>query len=424
MLHPDILWYATGVNGAPGFDNDLTLLYQFDKYKTLSAIEELGPTLAITRATEKRVYGSTGLIETVASGVAGFDHNPVTLVSLGLLVEEARTNICLQSEDLSTTWDNTDSTESTNTQTAPDGLSTADTVTNTHASNTGYMFQNFISTTVAYTYSHYLKAGTSSATQLGIVDQGTLEVTATFNLSAGTAAEGVGSPDSFGIEDVGNGWFRCHVTHTFSTAGASDTIRLGNDGANASTVHAWGAQVEVGAFPTSYIKTEGSSVTRNKDEVNTTDVSWFTNTAGTFYVAASLPVDGNDQACAFTLEADISNNITMRYRTATTLIEIAHNTGTGDDGLVSPAGAYTAGSPHRTAMAFAANDGAAVTDGGSVSTDSTLGVPTTNALDTLRIGFDLLGANHWNGHIAEIRYYNVRKPNQFLEDLSNGLLTI
>ena len=164
-------------------------------------------------------------------------------------------NICLQSEDLSTTWMNRDSTEETNTQIALDGLLTADTFTNTHASNTGYMEQNFVSTTVAYTYSHYLKAGTSSDIQLGIVDQGTVEVTAIFDLLACTVLEGAGSPDSFGIKDVGNGWFRGHVTHTFTTAGAADTIRLGNDGINGSTAHAWGAQLELGSRTTRYSPT-------------------------------------------------------------------------------------------------------------------------------------------------------------------------
>jgi len=30
------------------------------------------------------------------------------------------------------------------------------------------------------------------------------------------------------------------------------------------------------------------------------------------------------------------------------------------------------------------------------------------------------GGLEWDGHIAELRYYNVRKDNQFLEDISNG----
>jgi hypothetical protein len=49
-----------------------------------------------------------------------FDHDPTTGESLGLLVEEQRTNLLLQSEDFSTTWTTTNTTVSTNQVTAPD----------------------------------------------------------------------------------------------------------------------------------------------------------------------------------------------------------------------------------------------------------------------------------------------------------------
>ena len=108
-------------------DAALTLLYEFAKRKTLVSTRGLGPILGITRTTEKRVFGANKLLQTVASGVAGFDHDPVTGASLGLLVEEARTNLCLQSAAISTApWTNIGTPILNATSAiAPDGTMTA-----------------------------------------------------------------------------------------------------------------------------------------------------------------------------------------------------------------------------------------------------------------------------------------------------------
>src|SRR3990167_8421863 len=83
-------------------------------------------TPTFTRATAATTVLSTGLIASVASCVARSWYDPTTLVYGGYLAEGARTNLCLQSEDLATTWTNTRSTESTNAAVAPDGATTAD----------------------------------------------------------------------------------------------------------------------------------------------------------------------------------------------------------------------------------------------------------------------------------------------------------
>ncbi len=67
-----------------------------------SLVARVGPTLDITRATEGRFFDAQGILRTATSGEARFDHDPVTGASLGLLVEEARTNLALQSAALST----------------------------------------------------------------------------------------------------------------------------------------------------------------------------------------------------------------------------------------------------------------------------------------------------------------------------------
>jgi hypothetical protein len=62
----------------------------------------LDPRITFTRASTATFVGANGLTQTAASDVPRFDHNPTTGESLGLLVEEARTNLLLNSATLST----------------------------------------------------------------------------------------------------------------------------------------------------------------------------------------------------------------------------------------------------------------------------------------------------------------------------------
>ena len=86
--------YALGnmLNGAGGLNPDgLSLDLQFATDKTLTARK--GPTPVFTRANATATFiGSNGLIQTATTNIPRFDHDPVTLVCKGLLIEEQRTN--------------------------------------------------------------------------------------------------------------------------------------------------------------------------------------------------------------------------------------------------------------------------------------------------------------------------------------------
>jgi hypothetical protein len=94
---------------------------------------------------------------------------------------------------------------------------------------------------------------------------------------------------------VGNGWYRCQATLTATATASGDiSYRLANTnsafasggtytGNGTSGIYAWGAQLEAGAFPTSYIPTSGSTVTRTADNASMRGEnfsSWYNQSEG------------------------------------------------------------------------------------------------------------------------------------------------
>ena len=92
-----------------------------------AATKALDPRITFTRASTGTYVGSNGTLRTAGINEARFDHSPLTLESLGLLVEEARTNLLLRSEEFdNASWTKTRSSVTANAITAPDRTLTGD----------------------------------------------------------------------------------------------------------------------------------------------------------------------------------------------------------------------------------------------------------------------------------------------------------
>jgi hypothetical protein len=146
-----------------------TLDLEFARTKTLNNQVTSTPPVTFTRASTGTFVGSNGLIQTAAVNEPRFDHNPTTGESLGLLVEEARTNGLTYSEDTSQWLAPTNLTLSQNQTAAPDGASTADQYLETAA--TGLHVQDgvpfaFVISTV-YTYSVFVKSNGGRNFEIG-----------------------------------------------------------------------------------------------------------------------------------------------------------------------------------------------------------------------------------------------------------------
>ena len=183
-----------------------------------------------------------------------------------LLLEPSRTNLITYSEYFGG-YANSNSTDEPNVTTSPEGLTNATSfleaaTTGQHKLATSYGFDG----SSTYTFSVFAK---SNGRDLYIDTQNSNEwgARAWFDLTAGTANAVLGTAD---IEDFGNGWYRCIATGASTLAGGNQIELLTSDGSTNSTtgditkgVYIYGAQLEEGSYPTSYIPTYGVSQTRN-----------------------------------------------------------------------------------------------------------------------------------------------------------------
>jgi hypothetical protein len=129
-----------------------------------------------------------------------------------------------------------------------------------------------------------------------------------FNLASGTATNNQ-------IQNYGNGWYRVWVSFTTAATVTNGQVQLIRDAQvrdGVAGIFIWGAQLEVGSVPTSYIPTVASSVTRGAEVVDRTGISSLMGqTEGTFYLDMSYFAKGSTGATLwlYIIGTPTSNNI-------------------------------------------------------------------------------------------------------------------
>jgi hypothetical protein len=353
---------------------------------------------------------------------------------LGLLVEEQRTNLFLQSEDFSTTWANGNSTDQTNTIVSPAGTLTGDKLVEDTNNAVHFIAQGpAIAANTNHTFSCYMKAGERTKAVMRFAKNGSpfTSNNVTFDLSAGTAtqgASGFATTNTPTITAVGNGWYRCTmggVLDASSTDGAFQ-IRL-VDASNNTTytgdgysgLYIWGAQLEAAAFPTSYIPTVAATVTRNSDAASMTGAnfsSWYNQAEGTVYCDHQLYTASASNRAAYDINDNSTNNRIV-YRAATTGVTdqvVIRNAGTTYAQLAS-VGPYTT-SATKNSTGYKVNDFALVRNAATPVTDTSGLVPA--GCTQLLIGSAQGNIEYLSGYIRKLAFYPSRLPDAQLQALT------
>jgi hypothetical protein len=364
--------------------------------------------VTFTRASTATVVGPTGLIETVANDVPRFQHDPLTGQCLGLLVEEQRANLLLRSEESGTTWIPVNLTVTSDSTTAPIGTLTADTLIEDSSLGTHVLQQSAsVVNGTAYTLSCYAKPAGRNFAQLLLLGGFATNITAIFDITTGVVGTTAGSPVVTST-NVGNGWYRLSITATATSttattvqlrpAGSSSTAFYQGDGT--SGIYIWGAQLEAGAFPTSYIKTEGTGATRSADIATITTLG---SSIRSLFAQVRGPASGTRGIIGLD-DNSVSNRIELL--TSGTDPKLLATTG-GSAVADLDGGTVTANVEARLAARFAADNYAISVGGGAEVVDVAGALP---AVDRIRIGA-LQAGSTFSGTIARLTAWDQVLPN-------------
>jgi hypothetical protein len=261
------------------------------------------------------------------------DYDPSTLAACGLLVEEQRTNLLLNSATLST--------------------------------------QSVTVTATAHTLSFY---GTGTVTLSGASSAGPL---------------------------VGTGVYPNRVTLTFTPTAGTLTLTVTGTVSN--------AQLEAGAFATSYIPTAAASVTRNADVASVATSQFpYNATEGALVVSADYIGLGSINYAAALNDGTVSNFMGVRRNPTAETIFVTFATTIQ---VAIPFTTVTNNVAFKNAFSYKLNDFAGAANGAITGTDTSGTVPSVSKLGLGNVA-DVL---YMNGHIRQITYIPRRLTNAELQ---------
>ena len=343
--------------------------------------------VTFTRASSGTFVGSDGLIKTATTNEPRFDHNPTTGESLGPLVEEARTNVVTWSQDLSNAdWGKAAATIVSTAVASPIQGVNYQKIEATSANTTVGV------TSIAVTAATQQRAISFFAQPLGnisrvlVVIQG-IDARININLVDGTFTTNAIATGST-VSVFGQRFSVSTPTLTLATGVRFFLKRTGEIDTNTPTtiaigegLYLTGAQMEAGAFPTSYIPTTTATATRAADVASITGSnfsSWYNQTEGTVFA--------NYAERAFSVTHQVA---TVSNSTANERISLAINSSnTLDVGVIS-GGADTFGgnTPTLTAQeykigfGYKADNSGVSANGSAITVDSAVTLPTVSQLD-------------------------------------------
>ena len=376
-----------------------------------------------TNTTATRV-NKDGLIEDVGSNIPRLDY-PLTNGVVGdcphLLLEPNRTNDMQRTEEFDNTyWTKYDTSISANQAVSPDGTVTADKLIEDTGTSTHQIGRAFSFTSGSYyAVSVFVKEnGRNFEIRAGNIN--TWRGQAIYNLDTGSVQSTTYGTAT--IENYGNGWYRCMlVGQALATSttninfglisGTSTTSYTGN---GSSGVYLWGAQREIGSYPTSYIPWDGSgSTTRSVDICGSAGTSaQVNNDAGAFFVEIQALEEGSSASRRITLSDESTNN--------RLLIETDESTGTfkffiaggGTVRTIATSTGNTQTDINKLAIGYDGTSAKAYVNGTQVGS-------ITNA--TTRTGIDTIDIADWNG-TSNVYFGRVKQVIYFNEALTDSEL--
>jgi hypothetical protein len=319
-------------------------------------------------------------------------------------------------------WTKANTAIISNTATSPDGTQNADKVYPTSSGSARYIYNNTSSGSSVHTISAYVKAGGKNVVWLYIEGYAAYGVVY-FDLSDQSiqVVAGSTSTPSGTITAVGNDWYRISLTtgsafaltsgSGIGTSDAKGSLSVSPNGTDG--IYVWGAQLEAGSYPTSYIKTTSASVTRLADTCYKTGVAdWIGQTEGVLFGEFYVPqiITAGSYVRTIINDGTSLNQIAFFYYPDG---RIQATSSVGGSIVVSfniPLFGLTAGT-HKFAFGYKLNDYVLFVDGVNVGIDTSATVPSMSVLNL----YDTSGGSMYYKHAT---IYKTRLSNSELAALT------
>jgi hypothetical protein len=318
---------------------------------------------------------------------------------------------------------------SSNTIVAPDGTLTADKIVGTLGQRTRQSIYQSVSVTsgVKYTFSRFLKAGERKYVCMWFdnpnITEGAYFGAYTYvDLELGRIV--FNSNSNVSITEYPNKWYRFTISATpsftgtlslntsmgtpnnYLDVGTPDIYKYVGDGN--SGFYTWGAQVEAGAFPTSYIPTGASTVTRSDDLVQMTGTnfsSWYNQSEGTIFCnfnAYNFIVTGQKNVINIRGSESLGlNRLQMQLNVNGIIEQIYHNFYQNGPNFADYFGFNYSTGPTKNIMRYKDLDTFVASKDGNIRKNSQARlqtIPLTKNMNSLTLGT-------FNGAISKFAYY-------------------
>ena len=372
-----------------------------------------------TRGSTATRVNKDGLIESVAANVPRLDYpliDGVVQSCPALLLEPSRTNEQIYSEQFdNTAWSKFNSSITANAGVAPDGNTTADKLIANTSNNKHYVQDGQGSLTGVYRASVFAKADGYDYMEIG--ERATGGARAVFNLSTGEIETEVLSPNAR-MEYYGNGWYRCSIEENMPSSNffafrisvsdntTSDSSWTGN---GTDGILIWGAQLELGDYPTSYIPTTSATVTRSFDDcIGAGTSAEFNDSEGVLFLETSM-LSSNPNDSTFQIDDGTSTNrVRIRFTTTTNQINGLLYSGVGGQPQLN----YTVNdvtNQNKVAIRYQVGQIDLFFNGFEVSTATGIASPT--GFDNLSLGTE--------GNVKQLMTFNQALTDSELEQITS-----
>ena len=396
----------------------------------------LDPKLSFNRESQATYVDFRGNLSLASNGAPRFTYDPVSLLPRGIVIEESRQNLYVQSNSFANTLVYSTNaatvTAAPSTVNAPTGAAEAFLLREDSTNDYHYMGRVYPSVyiptiTLGATYTASIFVKSAGTTQVSLFSYSEASGQAPiFDISTGSI---INEPAGYAcsITDYANGWYKISSTVVKTNTNGSWYVALAQTGSvqylgnSSNGIYLYGLQVELGSFATSYIPTTTVANIRLADDLWVTSDSItrnrsFNPQAGTVFVDAQLSyrptslVPENLRSTLISFHSGASNgndrvSIVVENHASPTIYRGANlivvSDGVLKTNLVIATSNVNTTSSGKISAYFANASVGAVLDAGNVITATT---PVLTNLGNVFIGSGV-ATGYLNGTVKKVQYY-------------------